>query len=451
MKPLVAICQPCASLRAPHRGAVKAFLRPTNRGTDRIEIEQGSSMLPRVFNHILSEAMNHRRRYPVTHIAMLHDDVAPDKVPNSSNFDWLDIAMDELETTGADMVSAAIPIKDGHGNTSTAVDNPLDPWYVRRITLKELFALPETFEAKDVPWNTAGAPLLPNTGLWVARFDKEQTWPEKFVDTLRSPEGQSGFRFMNRITQAANGDYVGQDFPEDWLFGRFMASIGCKCVVTRKVKLEHENKQFHNRSPWGDWPTDMGFLEYQRLLNQRPSQSGEWVFPADVEGWLSETEGRALAALALNKNVLEIGSYCGKSTICLAQSAKRVVAVDSFKGTGTTTPGRETLTTFLENVSRYGVFAKICTWQGMSHMVVPDLTEQFEMAFIDGSHDKDSVLRDAAVASKKLVPGGLLAFHDYHSVDPGVMAAVDELVAGGAKFVDLSGSLAVIQPMEQAA
>src|SRR4051812_45637582 len=55
-------------------------------------------------------------------------------------------------------------------------------------------------------------------------------------------------------------------------------------------------------------------------------------FPRDVDGWLTPEQGRILAELATDKVCLEIGSYQGKSTICMAQTAKHVHSVDWHQG-----------------------------------------------------------------------------------------------------------------------
>jgi len=53
----------------------------------------------------------------------------------------------------------------------------------------------------------------------------------------------------------------------------------------------------------------------------------KFIFPEDVEGWLWDKEGEELYKLAQrNKDlgvVVELGSYHGKSTICLAQGKKK--------------------------------------------------------------------------------------------------------------------------------
>lgn len=169
-------------------------------------------------------------------------------------------------------------------------------------------------------------------------------------------------------------------------------------------------------------------------------------FPSEVLGWLTEEEGCALAELARGKSVLEIGSYCGRSTICLAQTAKNVHACDTFDGRNTSLPG-ETLATFKRNIQRAGLERKIDILQGRSDEVLPDLSPVFDLVFIDGAHDYESVSRDAEIATSLLRPGGVLVFHDYRSThDPEVTVAVDELIAGGGTLLSRCGTLAVVRP-----
>jgi predicted O-methyltransferase YrrM len=70
----------------------------------------------------------------------------------------------------------------------------------------------------------------------------------------------------------------------------------------------------------------------------------------------------------------------------------------------------------------------------------------YDLVFVDGSHDRESVSRDAALARGVLKPGGLLAFHDYGNRDFGVTEAVDELLRGGAELLNVAGTVAVVRP-----
>jgi len=175
-------------------------------------------------------------------------------------------------------------------------------------------------------------------------------------------------------------------------------------------------------------------------------------FPDEVLGWLTEEEGRALAELARGKSVLEIGSYCGRSTICMAQTAEHIHAVDPFDGRGTPIPG-DTLSQFNENLHSYGVREKVTVHVGTSQEAMLE-PESVDLAFIDGAHDFRSVMSDVKVAVKALRHGGRLAFHDYRTVpgeydgrwDEGVTNAVTALINGGMKLLSRHGSIAVLDP-----
>jgi len=177
-------------------------------------------------------------------------------------------------------------------------------------------------------------------------------------------------------------------------------------------------------------------------------------FPDDVDGWLTPTEGKALAQLAAGKRVLEIGSYCGRSTICLARTANRVLAVDPMDGRGTPNP-RSTEKEFFGNLKKHGVFEKVDWTSEITDGHVALLNYgAFELAFIDGHHSLASVRKDIAKTLPLLAPGGLLAFHDYRTEpgeidgrwDPGVTEAVNEMLDKGAKLVSRHDTIAVVAP-----
>ncbi|MGH7203322.1 MAG: hypothetical protein ACREHC_02660, partial [Candidatus Levyibacteriota bacterium] len=61
------------------------------------------------------------------------------------------------------------------------------------------------------------------------------------------------------------------------------------------------------------------------------------TFVSNIPGWLTVKEAQFLETIVLRTEkrkgeIVEIGSFCGKSTICLAQSSGKVYAVDPHKG-----------------------------------------------------------------------------------------------------------------------
>ena len=171
-----------------------------------------------------------------------------------------------------------------------------------------------------------------------------------------------------------------------------------------------------------------------------------WQFPSEVRGWLSEAEGRKLADLARGKRVLEIGSFCGRSTICMAQTAEQVCCIDPMDGRATPEVGN-TEDEFWANLSRYGVHRKVVLVKDTTPFVEFSARPAYDLVFIDGAHDYESVKTDINVARQVLKTGGLLVFHDYRSAkDPGVTDAVNELLNDGGHLVETCGSLAVVDP-----
>lgn len=408
------------------------FLRPSlcERAARPLNVRQqfnGGSLLAQNFNALWCWALNTDHcGDKVDYFAMLHCDVEPVGW-------WLDDLIEELEAKDLDVLSVVIPIKNGKGITSTALDRPGDTWSpLCRLTMKEAFNLPETFTAEDV-----GHPLLLNTGCWVCRFDP--AWRTRVHFTIN-----------DRIVFDRQRDkYLCQVEPEDWCFSRQLNEMGLKIGATRKIQVDHPGRaSYTNKNPWGTEVFDAAYVE-RSAIPDAPYATGGFRFPHDVAGWLLPEEGHALAELARDKYVLEIGSYCGKSTVCLAQTARHVHAIDPHDGRGTPAP-RNTRCDMLGNLARYQVTDSVT----ISH---PDEVKQlwdYDLVFIDGAHDASSVRADIELAKSVLKPGGLIAFHDYRTRpgqhdagwDPGVTEAVDEFVSAGAEIVSTHATLAVLRP-----
>lgn len=382
------------------------------------------SLLAANFNKTWCSALNivHQGE-KVDYFAMLHDDIA-------SSDGWLDDLIDEMEAHDLDVLGVVSPIKDTRGMTSMALhDEQRGNWMpYARLSMHDVYSLPETFTSDDV-----GHPILLNTGCWVCKFDE---WA-KYVH----------FTINDRIVFNTAADaYQSQTEPEDWCFSRMLHEIGrpgsatehlkpLRIGATRKIPLLHRGElDFHNTAPWGTHTFD------SEAIGTSPVST---AFPHEIPGWLSPEEGQKLAELANGKRVLEIGSYCGRSTICIARTAQKVDAVDYFDGRGTPRPA-DTSEQFWANIERYGLMDKVESYH-------PDDIPHFEydMAFIDGSHEKPDVQSDIRKCLPKLASGGFLVFHDYDEpCQPGVTEAVEELLAAGGELETVTEHLAVVKPAE---
>lgn len=154
-----------------------------------------------------------------------------------------------------------------------------------------------------------------------------------------------------------------------------------------------------------------------------------------VKGFLAHEEGEALfeacvAACRLGP-CLEVGSYCGKSTVYLGEacrlSGRTLYAVDHHRGSEEHQLGEEYHDPDLYDDS-VGLMDSFKEFRGtlraarLEETVVPivapsvvaarDWKTPLAMVFIDGGHSLDSAENDYESWSPHVAPGGVLAIHD---------------------------------------
>lgn len=156
---------------------------------------------------------------------------------------------------------------------------------------------------------------------------------------------------------------------------------------------------------------------------QRPVFSGY----KKIQGWLTPSEALGLRYIAskLNKNsrVLEIGSWKGKSTYCIAHGLidGTILCIDPFNADGELQSkssyekekGEEDLLTqFNNNVKGFNNI-QITPYKGYSQDFVGKVKD-VDFLFIDGDHSQVGCKFDFDHFEDVVKPGGYIAFHDYH-------------------------------------
>ncbi len=204
-----------------------------------------SGSLPHAFNSLLARALDSRDAGKSTHLAMLHDDVAP-------TGPWITQLWHTMRLSGADLVSAVVPIKEEPpSRTSTAIGDRADRWLIKRyITLQERPNLPATFGQADVCG--PDEVLLANTGCWLA--DLRRSWWDEFADA-------GGFNQDSRIVRNPDGTRSSEFEPEDWRMSRFLEARGARIVCTWDVPLRH-----------GGWSWWANFLEDPAEVSEVPDR-----------------------------------------------------------------------------------------------------------------------------------------------------------------------------------
>ncbi|MDP5071732.1 MAG: class I SAM-dependent methyltransferase [Congregibacter sp.] len=155
-----------------------------------------------------------------------------------------------------------------------------------------------------------------------------------------------------------------------------------------------------------------------------------------VKGFLSKAEGEALyscaAKLPSNSIAVEIGSYCGKSTVYLGLGCKAagstLFAVDHHRGSEEHQPGEMFHDAeLLDDVGAFSTlasFRRTITAAALDEVVIPVLSPSAQFArvwrgavgmiFIDGGHSLDAALLDYRSWVGFIASKGHLAIHDVY-------------------------------------
>ena len=150
--------------------------------------------------------------------------------------------------------------------------------------------------------------------------------------------------------------------------------------------------------------------------------------------------------------ILEVGTWQGKSACCMASIAEalsipvQVVCVDTWLGApefwtwGLEDPERggalrrrrgypQVYHTFLENVRACGLTKTIAPFpisSAQATEVFKYYKLDFDIIYVDGSHEYDAVIQDLKAFWPLVLPGGFMLGDDYDSFWLGVQKAVDE-------------------------
>ena len=159
------------------------------------------------------------------------------------------------------------------------------------------------------------------------------------------------------------------------------------------------------------------------------------IDPETVKGFLHPEEGARLHELALVSAplgpCLEVGSYCGKSTVylgaaCLARS-QQLFAVDHHRGSEEHQPGEayhdaDLYDAAIGRMDSFPAFRRTLHQAGLEETVIPIVSgtalagrhwhTPLGMVFIDGGHSEAAAFTDYRTWAPHVVPGGVLTIHD---------------------------------------
>ncbi|WP_425834487.1 class I SAM-dependent methyltransferase [Streptomyces fractus] len=159
-----------------------------------------------------------------------------------------------------------------------------------------------------------------------------------------------------------------------------------------------------------------------------------------AKGFMPRGEGLALYAAAVEAGalglpILEVGTYCGRSTILLADAARAAgvtaLTVDHHRGSEEQQPGwdfhdpetvdpavglMDTLPTFRRTLHAAGLEDHVVALVGKSPQVAKAWGGALGFVFIDGGHTDEHANADYEGWAPHVADGGYLVFHDVFPV-----------------------------------
>jgi MMP 1-O-methyltransferase len=154
-----------------------------------------------------------------------------------------------------------------------------------------------------------------------------------------------------------------------------------------------------------------------------------------VKGFLDEDEGRCLYEIAREASrigpCLEIGSYCGKSTVYIGIACKTnngiLFSIDHHRGSEEQQPGQayfdpalfdpetgrvDTFYEFRKTLEKAGLEDTVVAIVSRSDIVARLWATPLSLVFIDGGHTAAAALTDYDCWAPHIMPGGYLLIHD---------------------------------------
>ncbi|MCX4786372.1 MULTISPECIES: class I SAM-dependent methyltransferase [unclassified Streptomyces] len=177
----------------------------------------------------------------------------------------------------------------------------------------------------------------------------------------------------------------------------------------------------------------------------------------------------AAEAAALGLPVLEVGTYCGRSTILLADAARAAgvtaLTVDHHRGSEEQQPGWEyhdptvvdpevgrmdTLPTFRRTLHAAGLEDHVVALVGRSVRVAAVWGGKLGLVFIDGGHTDEHANGDYEGWAPHVAEGGLLVIHDVfpdpaHGGQAPYRVYLRALASGAFTEVSVTDSLRVLR------
>lgn len=193
----------------------------------------------------------------------------------------------------------------------------------------------------------------------------------------------------------------------------------------------------------------------------------------EIKGFLDEEEGARLYEVANEASkigpCLEIGTYCGKSTIYFGSACKEndgvLFTIDHHRGSEEQQYGEgyfdpelydydlkkvDTFRTFRETMEKVELEDTVVPIVSKSSLTAKMWSTPLSLVFIDGGHTFEAAYNDYNCWAKHIMPGGYLLVHDiFKNPEEGGQAPYHvyklAIASGQFKVLEMTKTLGVLQ------
>lgn len=206
----------------------------------------------------------------------------------------------------------------------------------------------------------------------------------------------------------------------------------------------------------------IGRLMTTTPVSLEPGLQAVKVLASTINGWLIGPEMDVLYQMAqrikADQAIVEIGSYCGRSTVCLGWGSRlghraRVYAIDPHTGSDEHQHYMQgtvgSLPYFRASIQRADLESLVHELVMTSEAATSHVQEPVGLVFIDGDHELAH--EDLCLWYDKVAPRGLFLFHDsvgggWPRVETDIRRAVE---AGLIRVLDHAGTITIAEKTEK--
>lgn len=190
-----------------------------------------------------------------------------------------------------------------------------------------------------------------------------------------------------------------------------------------------------------------------------PPRSFDRVFRSvqDVQGWMTRAQAGRLwdraSELESGAQVVEIGSFHGRSIIVMASAAPEgvcLIAIDPHGGNdrgpqeiqGFETEAEADHLQFLANLEATGVRDRVTHLRMYSNVAHAEVDGAVDLLYIDGAHRFGPARQDIRSWGARVAPGGVMLIHDsFSSIGVTAALAVELFTSASFAYEGRSGSM----------